>query len=212
MTLRLTLRRLLSPATAGLLTAVLYACGGTPDSKGTPDAAADNVAAEDAAADSGAASAPAPATDAGQAPLTVADIDRWDKGMAGELEAVHAAAAKRKEAKTGEDTMTAMMGVQDMATVGAGAKAAGVDEERYNLIRSNLSAAASYLAPSIGGVDTTMLSAEQRAEMKRGNEAQLEQMKDVVPAEVVAALAPRAAELRTKDLTLVAARLKGAGM
>jgi hypothetical protein len=57
-----------------------------------------------------------------------------------------------------------------------------------------------------------MLSADQRAEMKRMNQAQLEQMKDMVPADVVAALTPRAAELRTKDLELVAARLKGAGM
>ena len=92
--------------------------------------------------------------------------------MAGELEAVHAAAAKLKDAKTGDDTLTAMMGVQDMATSEAGAKAAGVDEERYKLIRSNLSAAASYLAPTIGGVDTTMLSADQRAEMKRTNQVQ----------------------------------------
>ncbi len=105
-----------------------------------------------------------------------------------------------------------MMGVQEMATIEAGARAAGVEEERYKLIRSNLSAAASYLAPTIGGVDTTMLSADQRAEMKRTNQAQLDQMKGLVPADVVAALTPRAAELRTKDLELVAARLKGAGM
>lgn len=209
----MTLRRLLSPVTAGLLTAALYACGGTSDSKSTPDAAADGAAAEDAAADSAAASAaPTAAPNVAEAPVTVADIDRWDAGMAGELEAVHAATARLKEAKTGDDTLTAMMGFQDMATAAAGAKAAGVDEERYKLIRSNLSAAASYLAPWLGGLDTTMLSTEQRAEMKRGDAAQLEQMKDVVPAEVVAALTPRAAELRTKDLGLVAARLKGAGM
>jgi hypothetical protein len=64
----------------------------------------------------------------------------------------------------------------------------------------------------LGGVDTTMLSADQRAELKRGNEAQLEQMKGMVPPDVVAALTPRAAELRKKDLELVGARLKGAGM
>ena len=190
-----------------LLAATLYACG-TPDAK--PDAEAD--AAADTVTDEAATATPAPAPDAGQAPITVADIDRWERGMAGELEAVHGAAARLKDAKTGDDTVTALTGLQDMATSGAGARAAGVDEERYLLIRSNLSAAASYLAPAVGGVDTTMLSAEQRAEMKRGDAAQLEQMKDVVPADVVAALAPRAAELRTKDLELVAARLKGAGM
>jgi hypothetical protein len=48
--------------------------------------------------------------------------------------------------------------------------------------------------------------------MRKGNEAQLEQMKDRVPPDVVKALAPRAAELRKKDLELVAARLKGAGV
>lgn len=57
-----------------------------------------------------------------------------------------------------------------------------------------------------------MLSADQRAEMSRTNAAQLEQMKDLVPADVVAALTPRAAELRKKDLELVVARLKGAGI
>jgi hypothetical protein len=33
----------------------------------------------------------------------VADIDRWDNGIAGELEAVHSAAAKLKQAKAGDD-------------------------------------------------------------------------------------------------------------
>jgi hypothetical protein len=132
--------------------------------------------------------------------------------MAAELEAVHAAAARLKQAKTADDTMTAMMGTQDMSTLEAGAQAAGVDRERYNLIRGTFSEAASYLAPSVGGPDTTGLSPDQRAEMRRGNATQLEQMKDVVPPDVVSALTPRAAQLRTKDLELVAARLKGAGM
>jgi hypothetical protein len=209
------LERLLSTAAAGLLAATLYACG-TQDSKRESDpaasAAADTATGEASTVDTAATPASAPAADPGQAPLTVADIERWDKGMAGELQAVHAAAAKLKEAKNGNDTLTAMMGVQETATSEAGARAAGVDEERYKLIRSNLSAAASYLAPTVGGVDTTMLSADQRAELTRGNEAQLEQMKGMVPPDVVAALTPRAAELRKKDLELVGARLKGAGM
>ena len=69
-----------------------------------------------------------------------------------------------------------MMGVQEMATMEAGAKAAGVDLERYKAIRSNLSSAASYMTPELGGIDTTMLSPEQRAEMKKMNEAQLAQL------------------------------------
>jgi hypothetical protein len=203
----MTLERLLH-TTAGLLAISLYACGGH-DAKRASDPAAD-TAGQDTAADTATSPAPVPAADPGQTPLTVADIDRWEKGMTGELEAVRGAAAKLKQAKTGNDTVTAMMGLQDMATVEAGAKAAGVDQERYNLIRNNLSAAASYLAPAIGGVDTTMLSPDQRAEMKRNNAAQLEQMKNMVPAEVVVALTPRAAELRKKDLELAGARLKGA--
>jgi hypothetical protein len=199
----MTLERLLH-TTAGLLAITLYACGGG-ESKPAADPAAN-------AADVAAEPASQPAADPGQSPLTVADIDRWDKGMAGELEAVHGAIARLKQAKTSDDTVNAMMALQDMATVEAGAKAAGVDQDRYQLIRTNLSSAASYLAPHIGGLDPSKLSAEQRAEMKRSDAAQLEQMKDVVPPDVVAALTPRAAELRTKDVELTLARVKGSGM
>ena len=196
----------------GLLVANLYGCG-TRDAK--PEADHQVAEAEDAtpAEDASAAAAPAAApADDGQKPLTVADIDRWDKGMAAELEAVHAAATKLKEAKTADDTLTAMTATQDMSTLEAGAQAAGVDRERYNLIRSTFSSAAGYLAPSVGGLDTTTLSSDQRAEIRRGNAEQLEQLKDVVPPDVVSALTPRAAQLRTKELELVAARLKAAGM
>jgi hypothetical protein len=63
-------------------------------------------------------------------PLTAADIERWTKGMDGELQAVREASAKLKTARTSEDTLNAMMGVQEMTTVDAGAKAAGVDSGR----------------------------------------------------------------------------------
>ncbi|HEY7637683.1 MAG TPA: hypothetical protein VH763_19215 [Gemmatimonadales bacterium] len=204
----MTLERLLR-TTANLLALTLYACGGG-DVKPAPGAdTADTTAGQDSA-DSTAAPAATPVSNPGQTPLAVADIDRWEKGMAAELAAVQGATARLKQAKTGNDTLTALMSLQETATADAGAKAAGVDPERYNVIRSNLSTAASYLAPSIGGVDTTMLSPEQRAEMKRGNAAQLEQMKDLVPGDVVAALTPRAAALRKKDLELAGERLKGA--
>jgi hypothetical protein len=199
--------RLLPTIAAGVLLAGLYGCG-TPDAK--PDAASrDTANAEAAPADDAPSAAPA---ETGPQPLTVADIDRWANGMAAELEGVHAAAARLKQAKTADDTMTAMTATQDMSTLDAGAQAAGVDRERYNLIRTTLSEAASYLAPSVGGVDTTGLSPDQRAEIRPGNATQLEQMKDVVPADVMSALTPRAAELRTRDLELVAARMKAAGM
>ena len=202
--------RLLSSIAAGLLLAGLYACG--HDAKSDADAAAaaseDATPAQDASIDTAPSAAPA---DPGQKPVTVADIERWSQGMAAELQAVNAAAAKLKQAKTAEDTSNAMAGMLDTETLAAGAQAAGVDGERYNLIRSTFSTAAGYLAPSVGGLDTTKLSPEQRADMRRDDAAQLDQMKDVLPPDVVSALTPRAAELRTKDLELTAARLKAAG-
>lgn len=188
---------------AGLLLAGLYGCG-------SREPKADTHA--DAAASADAAPAQDASADAGQQPVTVADIDRWASGMAGELEAVLAATARLKAARTADDTITAMTSMQDMSTLDAGAQAAGLERERYNLVRTTLSEAASYLAPSVGGLDTTGLSPDQRAEIARGNAAQLEQMKDRLSPDVVSALTPRAAQLRKQDLELVAARLKGAGM
>jgi hypothetical protein len=146
------------------------------------------------------------------APVTVADIDSWQKGMAAELEAVRAAGARLKEAKTGDDTLSAMMGLQEMATREAGAKAAGLDVERYKFVNSELSAATSYLTPALGGIDTTMLSPAQRDELRQSNADQLKQMEDRVPADVVEALKPRAAELRKQTLELAGERLKSAGV
>jgi hypothetical protein len=45
--------------------------------------------------------------------------------------------------------------------------------ERYKVIRSNLSAASSYLAPEVGGIDTAMLSPAQRDEMRHANDSLL---------------------------------------
>jgi hypothetical protein len=206
------LDRPFSTVGAVLLMAAFSGCG-APDAK--PAAGTDAAPSEDAAPPQDASTDVAPAAapaDPRQQPMTVADIDRWERGMAAELKAVQAAGEKRKSAKTGDDTVSAMMAVQDQATLETGAKAAGVDGERYNLIRSTFSAAASYLAPSVGGIDTTGLTPAQRADIRAGNAAQLERMKDLVPPDVVSALTPRAADLRTKDLELTAARMKGTGM
>jgi hypothetical protein len=200
-------------ASAGLLAiALLFACG-RKDAQ--PDVSADTASSEESAAqDTSASAAPAaqPTGNPTAAPLTPADIDRWTKGMDGELRAVREAGTKLKSARTSDDTLNAMMGVQEMATVEAGAKAAGVDPERYKFIRSNLSAVVGYLTPSLGGIDTTSLPQAQRDELRKGNEAQIQRMQQEVPAEVVEAIKPRAVELRKKDMELVAARLKGAGM
>jgi hypothetical protein len=193
-----------------LLTIVFLAgCGGGPGK----DEAHDEAVAE--AGGDGAAPAPDTAGKSGSpssAPLAVEDIARWEKGMAAELAAVQEAGAKLKSAKTGEDTLSALMGVQEMTTTPVGARAAGVDEERYSALRSDLSAATSYLTPHLGGIDTTLLSPAQREEMRQMNAAQLKQMEGRVPAGVVEALKPKAEALRKKDLELAGARLKGAGM
>ncbi len=200
-------------ASAGLLAVgLLFACG-RKDAQ--PDVSADTASGEESAAqDTSSSAAPAaqPTGNPTSAPLTPADIERWTKGLDGELQAVREAGAKLKSARTSDDTLNAMMGVQEMATVDAGAKAAGVDPERYKFIRSNLSAVVGYLTPSLGGIDTTSLPQAQRDELRKGNEAQIERMQQEVPADVVDAVKPRAAELRKKDMELVGARLKGAGM
>ena len=200
-------------ASAGLLAVgLLFGCG-RKDAQ--PDVSADTASGEESAAqDTSSSAAPAaqPTGNPTSAPLTPADIERWTKGIDGELQAVREAGAKLKSARTSDDTLNAMMGVQEMATVDAGAKAAGVDPERYKFIRSNLSAVVGYLTPSLGGIDTTSLPQAQRDELRKGNEAQIQRMQQEVPADVVDAVKPRAAELRKKDMELVAARLKGAGM
>ena len=98
------------------------------------------------------------AADTPASPATVEDIGRWEKGLTAELAAVQEAGAKLKSARSGEDTLSALMGVQEMATIPAGARAAGMDVERYKAVRSNLSAAVAYLTPHLGGIDTTLLS------------------------------------------------------
>ncbi len=187
-----------------VLTVVLLAgCGGAAKDEPRDDAAAAAGEAPAAASHSG---------DPGSTPLSAADIERWEKGMAAELAAVQEAGAKLQSARTGEDTLSALMAVQEMTTTPAGARAAGLDPERYNVVRSDLSAAASYLTPHIGGIDTTKLSPEQREEMRQMNAAQLKRLEGRVPPEVVEALKPKAEALRKMDIELAGARLKGAGL
>jgi hypothetical protein len=126
------------------------------------------------------------------------------------MEAVRKAGENLKSARTGEDSANAMMEVQEMSTRDAGAKAAGLEPERYQFVRSKLSALAAYLTPS--EIDTTMLSQAQRDELRQGKEAQIQRMQQEVPPDVVAALKPRAEELRKQSMELVGARFKSAGL
>ena len=199
-------------ALACALAFTLSACGGgDSDTEETSPPAGTGADAEAGGEAAQPARDPA-ASSSTTAPVTVADIGRWQKGMAAEREAVRAAGARMKEAKTNEDTLSAMMAVQEMTTQEVGARAAGLDPGRYRFIHSELSAAVSYLTPHLGGIDTTMLSPAQREELRESNAAQLKQMEERVPSDVVEALRPRAAELRKQSLELVGERLKSAGI
>jgi hypothetical protein len=203
--------RLPRTALACVLAFALTACGDGGGESRSDEAAPPADAGADTNA-GGEAAPPASDAPAGLQPVTVPDVESWKNGMAAELVEVRAAGTKLKGAKTSDDTLSAMMAMQEMATQEAGAKAAGLDLERYKFVNSELSAAVSYLAPQLGGIDTTMLSPTQRDELRESNAAQLKQMEDRVPADVVEALRPRAAELRRQSLELVAERLKSAGV
>ena len=213
------LRSTVRAAAVWALTAsLLTACGGSGESADAD--AADSAAAEtevdtEAAATeaSPAPAAPAPpAAEQTSAPLAVEDIDRWQRGMAAELEAVRAAGAKLKAAKSGADTVSAMMGANDMATRDAGAAAAGLSPERYQFVRTTLSSAAGSLSPLEEEMKVSDMSPEMVAQMKQAREAGLGQLATAMPSAVIDALRPRAGALRKQDLTLTGERLKAAGV
>ena len=188
---------------------LLTGCGRTDDSDASPaDSASSDtaVATPSTAQPSSSASANTPAS------LTADDIDRWQKGMDAELEAVKKAGTDLKAAKTSNDTLSAMMATNDMTTRAAGAKAAGVDEERYQLIRSTLSSVVGQMAPIEQEMDVSKLPANAVAELKKSRDEGLARVTAELSAQLVDALKPRAAALRKQDLTLTAERLKAAGM
>src|SRR5687767_15303611 len=91
-----------STATLVLTGLFLAACGGDAGGDRTPDSEPQAEAPADTSAGSSGAS------DQGASPVTVADIDRWKKGMVAELAAVRESGEKLKSAKTGEDTLSAL--------------------------------------------------------------------------------------------------------
>lgn len=191
----------------------LSACGGAESDAGEAAPPADaSMEAQPEGSDAASSVAAADPSSAVTAPVTADDIDRWQKGMGAELEAVRAAGARMKEAKTNDDTLSAMMAVQETSTQEVGARATGMELERYKFVSSELSAAVSYLTPHLGGIDTTMLSPAQRTELRESNEAQLKQMEERVPPQVVEALRSRAPDLRKQSLELVGERLRSAGL
>jgi hypothetical protein len=102
---------------ACLLTVSLLGCGrGDSAEEAEPSADAAQETESPAAEAAPQASARPEDQSAATAPVTVEDIERWKKGMAGELQAVQAAAAKMQSARSGEDTLSGMMAVQENAT------------------------------------------------------------------------------------------------
>jgi hypothetical protein len=192
---------------------LVVGCGGKSDDTSAEDSAA--VAQADSAAPAAepapAAAAAAPAAD-NDAPLTVADIDRWQRGMVAEAKAVEDAGTKLRAATSSADTLAAMMGANETSTRATGASAAGIPEQRYNIIRSQLSEIVSQMSPLEQEMDVSKMPAPMVEEMRKGREAGLARVTANLPPEVLEALRPRAAELRKQELALVAARMKAAGL
>jgi hypothetical protein len=203
-----------TPTLIVLTSFLVFGCGRRDADTASADsaAAADTAESADTVATGSAKGRTAEPAEASSRALTVDDIGRWEKGLAGEMQAVQEAANKLKAARTQEDTLNALMAPQESETASAGAQAAGLDEERYKFVRSKLSDVVAHLAPLELGMDTTMIPQAQRDQLRSEHESYLKQTAWAVPTEVVEALKPRAAELRKKDLELVGARLKAAGM
>jgi hypothetical protein len=119
-----------------------------------------------------------------------------------------------KAAKTTEEKLKVMGETHELSTAPAGAQEAGLDETRYNFVRAKLSDAVKWLAPfELGsGLDSAMIPPSQQAEIERDRQEYFEKMAWAVPADVVEALKPRAAELRKQDLELAVERIKASGM
>lgn len=193
-------------AKAVLLLTLLAACSGGGDAAG--DSAAGDSSADSASVPFTGALPSAPAS----APLVVADIDRWESGMDAELGAVRQQAAALQRATNAGDSAMAIIALNESSTRGAGASGAGVDEDRYQFIRSTFSAAVANLVPLEQVMDVKTMPAEMVAEVRRNRETALAGMSGTLPPELIEALRARAADLRTQALALAGERLKAAGL
>ena len=118
----LTIRRSLGALAA---CALLAACAGG-------GVAADDTAAADTSSGGTAATAAAdaPASEA-DAPLGEADLDAYARALEAEVALLRTAVERRAQAKTGEDTLSAMLAATESETVPAAARQAGLDADRY---------------------------------------------------------------------------------
>lgn len=194
-----------TPFAVVLLTALLAACGGSESADEELETQAEApapVTANDPAPQATAQSNPS------TTPLTADDIDRWRRGMAAELEAIAEAESALQTASTANDTLNTMMAVSEMSTRGAGARGAGLDEERYQFVRRTLSSAVGYLSPLEQEMDVTQMPPEMREQFEQSRNANLERMGDVLPNSIIEALRPQAVELRQQDMAVTAARIR----
>jgi hypothetical protein len=106
--------------------ALTAACGGGGD-----DAAADSLLAEEPAPVDSTAIGAAVAAPAGDAELTEGDLEAYERGLAAEVEVLREAVERRANARTGEDTLSAIMAATDMQSVPAAAERAGLDADHY---------------------------------------------------------------------------------
>ena len=193
-------------ATSFILALALACSGGAGGDAEDEAADADTGVATEQPAATAAADVPA------EASMTPEDIDRWQRGMEAELAAVEQAGEQLRNAESNNDSLSAMMASNETSTRAAGARGAGVDEQRYRIIRSAMSSVVRYMAPLQAEMDVSQMPAEMRAAMQANRDSSLARMAPSYSPAVIEALRPRAEVLRRQEMALVGARLKAAGM
>lgn len=84
------------------------------------------------------ASAPAGQGDSKQAAFTEADLDRFERGLRKEIDAVRAAQEKATSASTAQERGAAIQAQWETATLPLGAEASGLPEARYRDVRDGV--------------------------------------------------------------------------
>jgi hypothetical protein len=146
-----------------LMAAVLLACGGS-------DAAVDSSAASapsPAPSSSGAASAPDASTPFA---FTEADLDALERGLKKETELFRASQDRAAKAKTPAERGEATQSGFEDATIPEGAKAAGLDVERYRRVRETVNETLTSMSfrGDVNGpmrLDTALASPETKAKL-----------------------------------------------
>ena len=155
--------------------------------------------------------APTPPSNGNSTAVTVDEIDKWQLGLTAELKAVQEAQSRLGAAKSGKDSLDAMMAATEISTLGVGAQAAGLDDQRYGFVRSRLSDVVLALAPLLLDMNPGDQPPGFAEKIRHGGDVEIERMKVDVPTPVVESMRPRSLQLRKLVTDLIAARLKVAG-